>query len=137
MAFCLSMDKAALQHFLAAEYLLNEKENLRNVAGYLYGIAAECAVKYIILHSEIRHIFPRGRDKQNPIYAHFPDIKRLLLNNIQGRKAHVLQQVITVQFMSEWDISIRYAPSHSIKSAMVTRWQKQAKDIISAMHEFQ
>lgn len=133
MAFSISMEKAARRHFLAGEYLFNNTDR-QDVAGYLYGLAAECAIKEMLSRTGIGLGSLDRRD--NPIFAHFPELKRLLRNHIKGRNAQVLQQFLQDRYMQEWDITMRYAPANDIKSAMVSLWRENAKQAINAMSGF-
>ncbi len=134
MAFGIYMDKAAERHFRAAEYLY-EKTALHCVAGYLYGIAAECAIKHIMRQGGITAQFPNGKNRTNPMYAHFPDLKRLLGSYIRGRRAQVLRPVLEDHFMQEWDITMRYTATRSISKKKVERWREQAQTIIGSMRQ--
>jgi hypothetical protein len=126
------MDRAAERHFKAAECLY-EKTGLHCVAGYLYGIAAECAIKHIMRHAGLTAHLPKGKDKNNPMYAHFPSLKILLRNYIQGRMAQVLRPVLDDQFMQDWDISMRYTATRSVSKKKVDHWRNQARSIIITM----
>jgi hypothetical protein len=73
MAYTIDLADAARRHQQAAE-CLHECEpscRRRDVAGYLYGLAAECALKQIFLLS-YRGSPPESK-KEDPLYAHFPD----------------------------------------------------------------
>jgi hypothetical protein len=45
MAFTNKLPKAAYRHLEAADMLCADPGRRKDVAGYLYGIAAECAIK--------------------------------------------------------------------------------------------
>lgn len=132
MAYLICLEKAALRHFDAAEHLYNDTHR-KDVAGYLYGISAECAIKEILSRSGFRSLLPQVR-KNNPFFAHFPELKALLRNHLRGRYAQALQRFIEDQYMQEWDVKMRYAPSSDIDQKVVARWREQAKQAISAMN---
>jgi len=66
MAFIPKMPEAARRDLQAAEQL--DAGPRRDVAGYLYGIAAECAIKEMIKPIRV----PLEHDKDAIFYAHFP-----------------------------------------------------------------
>ena len=66
--------KAAFRHQEAAETLNVGRR--RDVAGYLYGLAAECAIKKLMLASGMRPSASRNGD--DPFYAHFSRLKTIL-----------------------------------------------------------
>ncbi|WP_437626584.1 hypothetical protein [Sorangium sp. So ce1151] len=69
MAFSPDLRAAAYRHLQAAEKLCSDPGSRRDVAGYLYGIAAECAIKQMV----IRVPLPPQHDKKAIEYAHFPE----------------------------------------------------------------
>jgi hypothetical protein len=131
-AFSISMEKAALRHFEAGEHLFN-KSPRKDVAGYLYGISAECAIKEIMSRSGIRPLAKEKR-KKDPFYSHFPELKALLRNRIQGRYSQSLLCLIDNQYMQEWDVAMRYAPAGDIDTRKVDRWRQQAILAIKVMN---
>lgn len=120
---------AAERHYSAGEYLYSDTHR-KDVAGYLYGIAAECAVKELMRRSGIKRLANRRDD---PFFAHFPNLKTLLRNRIHGRNSQVILRFIEDSFMQEWDVAMRYAPSGDIALRKVERWREQAMQAISAM----
>jgi hypothetical protein len=98
-----------------------------DVAGYLYGIAAECALK---------EIMRRSHHWREPERAHFPDLKVVLRDSARGRHAGILRRFAEDgAFMSEWDIAMRYAPRTDILLVQVKRWRMNASDAIAAMED--
>jgi len=69
------MRAAAYRHLQAAERL--RSTDRKDVAGYLFGIAAECALKQMMLASGMR---PRREEERrnDPFYAHFESLKSML-----------------------------------------------------------
>ena len=80
MAFTSDMTKAARRHLSAADTIRDGVH--RGVAGYLYGIAAECAVKAMMEATG-----PRLNDA---FFKHFPELRTILRNGIQGRRQQTL-----------------------------------------------
>ena len=75
MTFEIDMGMASRRHLEAADELA--KGVRRDVAGYLYGIAAECAFKAMMREAGLR---PLAKEKQrnDPFFAHFPELRTML-----------------------------------------------------------
>jgi hypothetical protein len=131
-AFSICLEKAARRHFLAGEHLFTDTDR-QDVAGYLYGISAECALKEIMSRSGIKPL-AKGQRQNDPFYAHFPELKAYLRNRIQGRYAQSLQRLIDARYMQDWDVAMRYAPPDDIVLKMVELWRQQAKEAIQLMN---
>jgi len=136
MAYTIDLADAARRHQQAAE-CLHECEpscRRRDVAGYLYGLAAECALKQIFLLSYRGR--PPENKKEDPLYAHFPELKTMLRDGAQGRHAEILRRFAEDDaFMNEWDIAMRYAPKRDIPDRLVERWRAQTQLVMSKMEE--
>lgn len=132
MAYSINLKLAAERHFAAAETLHSSPR--KDVAGYLYGLAAECAVKELMRRSGI---FPASTDltkKHDPYFAHFPELKTCLTNRLQGRNSMILHRIVSEQsFMQNWDIKMRYAPAKDINPKDVDRWRRQACQVLQDM----
>lgn len=125
MAYGVDLRDAALRHMDAAEKLLQRKRS--DVAAYLFGIAAECAVK------EMARAVPSCRTDEI-LYAHFPSLKNLVLERLQGRAAQPLRSLIEHGgFMNQWDIKMRYAPSEEVRRMPIEDWARQARRAVSTM----
>src|SRR5262249_23512960 len=123
--------------FAAAERLNDDAgpvhQQRRDVAGYLYGVAAECALKQIMRESGIRPMSPAER-RDDPYYAHFPVLKTMLLDRLCGRRSSDLRKVgEDSRLMNEWDTDMRYAPAADIKAHLVERWRVDAHRLVNAM----
>jgi hypothetical protein len=132
MAYKPNLPASARRHLEAADALY-EAERRRDVAGYLYGIAAECALKAMMEEAGLR---PLGNDrrKEDPFYAHFPELKTQLRDSHLGRAAATLTRFIgNPRFMSQWDTDMRYCKGDEIKPEWVERWRNQARDVVSAI----
>lgn len=128
MPFQQNMSKAARRNREAADRL--ESGPHRDVAGYLYGISAECAVKEMVKTVSITT--PGMRDKI--YYAHFPELRSLLRESIQGRSGQPLMRLVgNDDFMNQWHISMRYAESSQILDTWVDRWRDQARLAVTTM----
>jgi hypothetical protein len=133
MAYKPNLAASARRHLEAADVLYDQSERRRDVAGYLYGIAAECALKTMMTEAGLR---PLGEAKRrdDPFYAHFPELKTQLRDMQLGRAATTLRRFIEdSRFMSQWDTNMRYCKGDEIKLEWVERWQSQARDSVDAI----
>lgn len=131
MDYPLDLRAAANRHFAAAEILKNG--NAPAVAGYLYGLAAECALKHAMWKSGMRE---RGNKNDDPFYAHFELLKTLLRDNAQGRLASKLLQIAeNSRFMQRWDVTMRYSDGQLVDRNMVDRWKNDASLALILMDE--
>ncbi|MGJ5136686.1 hypothetical protein ACQR1V_01770 [Bradyrhizobium oligotrophicum] len=126
MAFVIDMSRAARRNLDAAIKL---EEAQRDVAaGYLFGIAAECAIKAMI--DELGLPIPRERS-EDPRYAHFPELLTVLRDQVSGRRSAALLRYIQDQnFFQGWSIKIRYCDGKNINSNWLKSWSQQARDVV-------
>lgn len=126
MAFTIDMAIAARRNLDAALKLEAERKDI--VAGYLFGIAAECALKAMMVHLRLPNPTKREDD---PRFAHFPDLRILLSDQMSGRGSAPLNRFIyDHNFFSGWSILIRYADGKGFDAARVRSWSKQARDVV-------
>jgi hypothetical protein len=59
MSFHPNLPEAARRHLHAADLLCDEPRHRKDVAGYLYGIAAECAIKQMLVPLRIGEKFDK------------------------------------------------------------------------------
>src|SRR3954469_24895949 len=106
MSYNTNLPAAARRHVEAADALADTPR--RDVAGYLYGIAAECAVKAIMTS------IPRAR-LDDAFYAHFPELRTILRDVLQGRSAMPLSLFINDDsFLNNWNVAMRYSDGRQI-----------------------
>ena len=139
MAYSQNLAASARRHLAAADQLDDQgaqpAQRRRDVAGYLYGVAGECALKHIMRQSGI-HPRPAAERRDDPFYAHFPVLKTMLRDRIQGRRAGQLRQFAEDDgLMNEWDTNMRYAPGKDILPAWVDRWRQHAHELVNAMED--
>jgi len=103
-----------------------------HVAGYLYGLAAECAVKAMMEELGIR---PTLTDRRSdPYYQHFPVLLSASRDAASGRRSGTLSRILSQQnFMTGWSTDIRYAATGEVTSADVERWKTQAKQAVGSI----
>ena len=129
MTFPPNMAASARRHLDAADKL--NVGHRRDVAGYLYGIAAECAIKAMMLEAGIRPTDDRSND---PFFLHFPHLRTTLLNNLEGRRAATLATFVRdSSFLSQWAIDMRYCKGDEILKKWVDAWSDQARQAVGAI----
>jgi len=133
MSYSVDLEKSAKRHLQAADLLNRPHPNGRpDVAGYLYGIAAECALKQILRGSGVPPL-PEAERRNDPYYEHFPRLKTLLRDSLRGRRAGDLRRYAEDDsLMSDWGIEMRYAPGHEVLRH-VDRWRQQAHKLVDDM----
>ena len=134
--YSIDLAKSARRHLATATYLEQEEGQTKHgaTAGYLFGIAAECAMKEIMRDSGMRPLPPEQR-REDPFYAHLPQLKTMLRNSAHGRRAGELRKWSEDNnFMREWDTDMRYAPARDIERADIERWRDHAKQVLVAMN---
>lgn len=123
-----NMTRAAHRNWAAAERLFNSAAPDRTTAGYLYGIAAECAIKALFRD------FPWTTDSHDgPVYAHFPSLKAKLRDAISGRGAGQLARFTDQHYMEGWAIDIRYSDGTRPDKATLERWRVNADEARAAL----
>jgi hypothetical protein len=125
MAYQLDLSASAKRHFLDGDKLLAAKSSQH--AGYHYGFAAECAIKSLFNY----RTFPRyGNRRSDPLWAHFPELRTLLIRDGRGRLKQKLYDVIAHgSFMQDWNTDIRYASNQSVDEPTARIWREQANQI--------
>lgn len=133
--YSIDLAKSARRHFTAALHLNEERQATDGtIAGYLFGIAAECAMKEIMRNSGMRPL-PTEQRREDPFYAHFPQLKTMLCNSAHGRRAGELRKWSSDgNFMRDWDTDMRYAPGRDIERMDALRWRKGAELVLAAMN---
>jgi hypothetical protein len=131
MAFSTDLRAAARRHRDAADALFDEART-KAVAGYLYGIAAECAVKAMMEDVGMRP--DRSNRDGDPFFKHFPELRTLLRDHGQGRLTKTLRNLIdNDQFMQYWDTKMRYAPGRDVQSDWIEKWREQAHQAVACI----
>src|SRR5271166_4619837 len=104
MAFATDMSAAARRHLEAGDSLAKGRKR-RDVAGYLYGIAAECAIKAMMLELGMRPVADR-RTADDPFFAHFPELRSMLRDALSRRRGNE-QKMDRRQFFGQPPVSYR------------------------------
>jgi hypothetical protein len=125
------LTKSARRHLIAANALV--ATDRKDVAGYLYGIAAECAIKAMMLQAGISQLSPTKR-REDPYYLHYPQLPSALRDRLKGRVSTPLLHIVNnVNFLEKWSTDMRYANGKEIKMAWVVQWGIQAKQAVNLM----
>lgn len=114
--------KAARRHWDAAEELPSK---CRSVAGYLYGVAGECAVKSIMKRVGIEEM-PDDK-RSDPYYAHYPYLANRLRERINGRGAAELNQFAVPNYFNNWNTDMRYSDGSLISAEVLSVWRENAE----------
>jgi hypothetical protein len=137
MAYSQNVRAAARRHYRAAQILYEQngagdQPRCKAVAGYLFGIAGELAVKEIMRASGITPLSEKER-RDDPFFAHFPALKRMLAT-AHGRRSGELRRISEdPRLFQNWDTSMRYAPAEDIRLGWVDEWMGAAEELIGRM----
>ena len=137
MAFTQNLKNAARRHFRAAQVLYEQagsgdQPGCAAVAGYLFGIAGELAVKEVMRNSGMTPLAEAHR-RDDPFFAHFPRLKTLLAA-AAGRRAGELRRLSEdPRLFQNWDVAMRYAPTNDVNRAWVEAWKDSAENLIQRM----
>lgn len=126
MAYTTSMESAAHRHYNDAVLLQNNQR--RDNAGYHFGLAAECAVKHVLVRD------CGLRSHEAPWWQHFPDLRNDGLLHINSRQGAELRKLLEAPaYMQEWNITMRYAENGAIDAVRLQRWQTQANQALGLL----
>lgn len=138
MAYGQDLSNSAKRHLRAANELhaltsAGSQPGCGAVAGYLFGLSGELAVKAMMRDSGIKKLTAEYR-RDDPYYAHFPEIKTRLLNALKGRRSGELRKIAeTAALFQNWNTDMRYAPTADIDPAWVESWKTSAHDLVARM----
>jgi hypothetical protein len=92
----------------------------------LYGIAAECAAKAMLVDIGIR--------RDDLLFSHFPELRTLIRDVLSGRRASHLAALINEDsFMNNWHVRMRYTNGKHLHDALIDSWKDQAHRIVNTM----
>jgi hypothetical protein len=138
MAYRKNLSTAAKRHLRAANELqimttAGAQPGCKAVAGYLFGLAGELAVKVMMRDSGMTPLSEALR-RDDPFYAHFPELKSRLRDTAKGRRAGELRIIAeTAALFQYWDTDMRYAPTDDIKDVWIDAWKTNAHDLVNQM----
>lgn len=132
MTFAIDLRASARRHLEAADSLLTGKR--KDVAGYLYGLAAECAVKAMMYGAFVSGGSATVTRREDPYFSHFPDLKTMLRDNLSGRNGAKLAPFVNNDaFMNSWSTKMRYSHGKDISPAWIEAWSKQARQVVATL----
>lgn len=142
--YSIDLASAARRHLRAGQLLDIAAEpgvqpGCKAIAGYLFGLAGELALKQLM--RELLNLRPKSgeRGRGDPFFAHFPELRSMLLDMeaSHGRRAAELRAILADQkFFQDWNIKMRYAPATDVKSQWVSAWRTTAEELVSRMDAF-
>ena len=138
MAYSTDFATSARRHLRAANELNvvaspGAQQGCRAVAGYLFGLSGELAVKEMMRDSGMA---PKAHDQRrdDPFYAHFEHLKSCLLDTIKGRRAGELRVIAEdASLFQFWSTDMRYAPTTDISNNWVQAWRESALRLVNKM----
>ena len=137
MAYGQDLQGSARRHFRAASELdkvvsAGAQPGCRAVAGYLYGLAGELAVKALMRDSGMAEL-PVDQRRDDPYYAHFPELATQLRNTAQGRRSGELIAIAQSKHFQNWSTNMRYASTAEVGANGIDTWKASADILIQKM----
>ena len=139
MAYGQDLRGSARRHFRAATELnsigsAGAQPGCRVVAGYLFGLAGELAVKALMRDSGIAEL-PEEERRNDPYYAHFPDLATQLRDSAKGRRSGELTAIARSNHFQNWSTKMRYASTAEVQADWIDAWRESADCLIQKMDE--
>ena len=137
MGYRQDLRNAAKRHLRAADELYaltlgGSQPGCRAVAGYLFGLSGELAVKAMMRDSGMVPL-ATDRRRDDPFYVHFPHLKSLLVFAARGRRSGELRRIADSSLFQNWSTNMRYAPTEDIQDPWVDTWKDGAHDLVNRM----
>jgi hypothetical protein len=132
------LTSAARRHLRAGQVayetaVAGAQPGCKAVAGYLFGLTGELAVKEMMRASGMKPLHSDER-RDDPFYAHFPELKTLLRDSNRGRRSGALDLLARDQALFQyWSTGMRYAPTAEIREEWVVKWKSSAERLIDQM----
>jgi hypothetical protein len=137
MAYGQDLQGSARRHLRAATELdqvasAGAQPGCKAVAGYLYGLAGELALKALMRNSGMKPLSPQER-RGDPFYSHFPELKTQLCDTAQGRRSGELLAIAKSSDFQNWNTDMRYAPTADVRLGWIDAWKVSAHKLVEAM----
>jgi hypothetical protein len=117
--------RAAARRLLQVATKLEQPDHA--VAAYLFGLAAECALKFVAARLN-------GGTADDIQWAHFPGLRSALRRLPAGRQGTQLRRLVESDaFMNQWSIDIRYARKEDIRDKPLDKWREHAVQALNLM----
>lgn len=125
MAYSQDMRKAAVRHLRAAQILYErngpgEQPGCKAVAGYLFGLAGELAVKELMRDSGMNPL-PNTERRDDPFFAHFPVLKTML-STARGAARENCGNSLKIPACSK--IGMLRCATHQPRTSMQIGWKR-------------
>jgi len=136
MAYKRNMRVSAHRHFRAASVLYEkvgagDQPGCKAVAGYLFGLAGELALKELMCKSRMTPLSETQR-RDDPFFAHFPALKTML-KMATGRRSSELRNIAeNPRLFQHWDTGMRYAPTEDIRMTWVDEWKESSSRLLKS-----
>ena len=138
MAYTQDIPNAARRHLKAAQTLFETQDagaqpGCKAVAGYLFGLSGELAVKQLMRKSGMKPRIPEDR-RNDPFYAHFPELKTQLRDAAVGHHAAKLSNIaVDASLFQNWDTDMRYSATADIRENWIASWKASAERLVAEM----
>lgn len=133
MTFAIDMSAAARRHLEAADTLFQEGHR-KDVSGYLYGLAAECAIKAMMIEAFVWRRPDAMSRREDPFFAHFPELRTMLRDSLKGRRGTPLVAFVNSDsFMNNWSTKMRYSHGKDISTEWIGNWAGQARQAVASI----
>lgn len=76
---------------------------------------------------------PPQERRDDPYYAHFPDLKTQLRNTAQGRRSGELLAIANSNHFNNWSTDMRYASTGEVQPVWIEAWKASALSLIETM----
>ena len=105
------------------------------------GVRIPPSLKNIYKEIEREYGVTMPKHGDDPYYAHFPKLRALLSDAMQGRGAAVLEPFSKNGFLADWEIVVRYTKTSELVGTTALdkrydRWQHDAQSAINTMGEY-
>jgi hypothetical protein len=137
MAYGQDLQGSARRHLRAATELhqiasAGSQPGCKAVAGYLFGLAGELAVKALMRDSGMTEL-PREERRDDPYYAHFPELATQLRDTVKGRRSGELSAIARSNHFQNWSTDMRYASTVEVQPKWIDAWKASAHSLLQKM----
>lgn len=139
-------EQAARRHLTDAESLFNQGR-LPN-AGQLYGFAAECGLKAMLIACGVAPAadgglpdhHPTNHGKRHPLRQHMPTLPgriaahgQLIPDGLQASR--YMATIPSVTHFNDWSVDHRYWGDAALPVGSVSKWQSAAKEVTTMLDQ--
>lgn len=76
---------------------------------------------------------PPQERRDDPYYAHFPELKTQLRDTAQGRRSGELLAIANSNHFQNWSTEMRYAPTAEVLPGSIDAWRASAHSLVETM----